>query len=157
VSVVIDAPQLAQNFAVSVIDAPQFSQNLAMRDWRSQVVHIHDERFEKALGVNYVGMPGGCDQKQFTDGMSYPSLTKFADEASPTVIVAPITAQLKHPFMRAHYILDERCPLRERSMVLTEQIRTVDKRRLENYIGRLPGKDMLAIGRALRYSLGLCQ
>ena len=78
------------------------------------------------------------------------------NQASPTVIVAPITAQLKHPFMQAHYILDERCPLRERSMVLTEQIRTVDKRRLENYIGRLPGKDMLAIGRALRYSLGLC-
>jgi mRNA interferase MazF len=77
------------------------------------------------------------------------------NKASPTIIVVPITAQIKHPYMQAHYILDERCPLRERSMVLTEQIRTIDRRRLENFIGRLPGKDMLAIGRALRYSLGL--
>jgi len=81
---------------------------------------------------------------------------KRLNQSSPTVIVAPITAQIKHPFMRAHYILDERCPLREHSMVLTEQVRAIDKRRLENYIGRLLGKDMLAIGRALRYSLGLC-
>jgi len=78
------------------------------------------------------------------------------NKASPTAIVAPITAHIKHPYMRAHYILDERCPLRERSMVLTEQMRVIDRRRLQNCIGRLPGKDMLAIGRALRYSLGMC-
>jgi len=77
------------------------------------------------------------------------------NQTSPTTIVAPITAQLKHPFLRAHHILDERCPLYERSMVLAEQIRTVDKRRLQNCVGRLKGDDMLAVGQALRYSLGL--
>jgi len=77
--------------------------------------------------------------------------------SSPTVIVAPITSHLKHPSMRAHHVLDETCPLHERSMVLTEQIRAIDKRRLSSYIGRLQTTDMLAIGRALRYSLGLCQ
>ena len=41
-------------------------------------------------------------------------------------------------------------------MVLTEQIRAIDKRRLRNYVGRLKAKDMLAVGQALRYSLGLC-
>jgi mRNA interferase MazF len=41
-------------------------------------------------------------------------------QSSPTVIVAPITAQLKYPFMRAHHVLDKTCPLHERSMVLTE-------------------------------------
>jgi len=74
---------------------------------------------------------------------------------SPTVIVAPITGQLKYPSMRAHYVLDESCPLHERSMVLTEQIRVIDKRRLRAYIGRLQAIDMLAVGQALRYSLGL--
>ena len=78
------------------------------------------------------------------------------NQASPTTIVAPITAQIKHPFMQAHYILDEHCPLYERSMVLTEQMRVIDRQRLQNYIGRLQGKDMLAVGRALRFSLGLC-
>ena len=75
--------------------------------------------------------------------------------SSPTVIVAPITAQLKCPSMRAHHILDEICPLQERSMVLTEQIRAIDKQRLGACIGRLQANDMLAVGQALRYSLGL--
>ena len=75
--------------------------------------------------------------------------------SSPTVIVAPITSHLKYPSMRAHHILDETCPLHERSMVLTEQVRAIDKRRLGAYIGRLRASDMLAVGRALRYSLGL--
>jgi len=76
--------------------------------------------------------------------------------SSPTVIVAPITSHLKYPSMRAHHILDETCPLHERSMVLTEQIRAIDKRRLSSYIGRLQATDMLAVGQALRHSLGLC-
>jgi len=77
--------------------------------------------------------------------------------SSPTVIVAPITAQLKYPSMRTHHILDKTCPLHERSMVLTEQIRAIDKRRLGSYIGHLQASDMLAVGQALRYSLGLCR
>jgi mRNA-degrading endonuclease toxin of MazEF toxin-antitoxin module len=40
-------------------------------------------------------------------------------------------------------------------MVLAEQIRTVDKRRLQNRVGRLSAKDLLAVGQALRFSLGL--
>ena len=75
--------------------------------------------------------------------------------SSPTVIVAPITSHLKYPYMRAHHILDESCPLHERSMVLTEQIRAIDKRRLGAYIGRLQATDMLVVGQALRHSLGL--
>jgi len=75
--------------------------------------------------------------------------------SSPTVIIVPITAQLKYPNMRAHHVLDESCPLHERSMVLTEQVRAIDKRRLGSCIGRLQATDMLAVGQALRYCLGL--
>ena len=87
-----------------------------------------------------------------------PVLVLQADELNqtgPTTIVAPITSQIKHPFMQAHYILDEHCPLHERSMVLTEQTRAVDKQRLQNYVGRLKAKDMLAVEQALCFSLGL--
>ena len=77
------------------------------------------------------------------------------NRASPTTIVVPITSQLKLPYMRAHYILDENCPLYEESMVLAEQVRAIDRQRLDNYIGRLPYKDMEAVEQALRYSLGL--
>jgi len=78
------------------------------------------------------------------------------NQASPTTIIAPVTAQLKYPYMRAHHVLDEYCPLYEQSMVLAEQLRVIDRRRLQNCIGRLSGKDLLAVGQALRYSLGLC-
>jgi len=77
------------------------------------------------------------------------------NQNSPTVIAAPITSQIKLPFLQAHFILDGRCPLHERSMVLTEQIRTVDKRRLGAYIGRLSANDMSGVEQALCYTLGL--
>jgi mRNA interferase MazF len=77
------------------------------------------------------------------------------NRASPTTIVVPITTQLKLPFMKAHHILNEDCPLYEESMVLAEQVRAIDRQRLDNYIGRLPYKDMEAVEQALRYSLEL--
>ena len=77
------------------------------------------------------------------------------NRGSPTVIIVPITSQLKHPFLEAHYILDEYNPLQEPSMVLTEQVRAVDKRRLYNRVGRLKENDMLAVEDALRWSLGM--
>jgi len=77
------------------------------------------------------------------------------NQTSPTTIIVPFTAQIKHPFLQAHYILDKHCPLHERSMLLAEQVRAVDKQRLQNYIGRLKDEDMLAVEQALRFSLGL--
>jgi len=77
------------------------------------------------------------------------------NRCSPTVIIVPITSQLKHPFLEAHCVLDEHGPLREPSMVLTEQVRAIDKSRLYNRVGRLKAEDMLAVEQALRWSLGL--
>lgn len=74
---------------------------------------------------------------------------------SPTTIIAPITKQIKHPFMRAHCILDDDCILHEPSMVLAEQVRTIDKQRLQSYIGRLKDEEILAVEQALRFCLGL--
>jgi len=55
------------------------------------------------------------------------------NQKSPTSIIAPITSIIKHPFMQSHCILPLNRPLRERSMVLTEQVRVVDRQRLGAY------------------------
>jgi mRNA interferase MazF len=72
---------------------------------------------------------------------------------SPTAIIAPITSVIKRPFMRSHCILREHCPLPVRSMVLTEQIRVIDRRRLGYYVGSLRAEDLLDVEFALRFSL----
>jgi mRNA interferase MazF len=74
---------------------------------------------------------------------------------SPTAIIAPITSVLKRPFLQSHCILREDCPLRVRSMVLTEQVRTIDRQRLGAYVGMLWEEDMCAVEEALHFCLGL--
>ena len=39
--------------------------------WADKVIHVHDERLEKILGVNYFGIPGGCDENGYKEGVSY--------------------------------------------------------------------------------------
>ena len=63
---------------------------------------------------------------------------------SPTVIAAAITS------VRAN-----RCGLAKDSIVLTEQIRTLDKRRLRERAGRIPEDDMRRVDEALGVSMGL--
>ena len=81
--------------------------------------------------------------------------TDLLNQNSPTAIIAPVTSQIKFPFLQAHFILDEHCPLHERSMVLTEQLRAIDRQRLGPYIGRLSVNDMRGVEQALCFSLGL--
>ncbi|WP_300587246.1 type II toxin-antitoxin system PemK/MazF family toxin, partial [uncultured Oscillibacter sp.] len=54
-----------------------------------------------------------------------------------------------------HYYLDAGNGLAQPSLVLLEQIRTVDKQRLSSYIGRLDEKHIQGINHALAVSIGL--
>ena len=74
---------------------------------------------------------------------------------SPTVVVAAITSQIgsKKP-LPTHITLDTKL-LDKNSIVLLEQIRTIDKSRLGKYIGKLDEKYMKGIGRALLISVGI--
>ena len=58
---------------------------------------------------------------------------------SPTVIVFPITSEIKKANMPTHCIIhkSEKNGLKVDSMVLAEQVRVIDKSRLQNYIGFL--------------------
>jgi len=73
---------------------------------------------------------------------------------SPTTIIAPITSVVKRKYMPTHVTIDVDC-LEEISTVLLEQIRTIDKSRLDGYIGLLDKKDMARVDLAIAASLGL--
>ena len=75
---------------------------------------------------------------------------------SPTVIIAAITSQQHKKNIPTHVnINSEEYGLNKDSVILLEQIRTIDKSRLKEKIGRLSKKDMEKIDKALLISLGL--
>ena len=75
---------------------------------------------------------------------------------SPTVIIAAITG-FEHTTAKlpTHTIVRDIKGLEKNSIVLLEQIRTIDKQRLENYLGRLPESIMPKIDRSLAISVDL--
>jgi mRNA interferase MazF len=75
---------------------------------------------------------------------------------SPTTIVAAITGQILKSKMPTHVNLPAAvCGLGKDSMILTEQIRTIDKRRLKEKIAMLDANHMSLVNQALEISLGL--
>lgn len=77
---------------------------------------------------------------------------------SPTVIAAAITSRINKAKMPTHIELSAQdYGLSKDSVILTEQIRTLDKKRLREKIGRLDDKLMLKVDEALSISFGLDQ
>jgi mRNA interferase MazF len=75
---------------------------------------------------------------------------------SKTVIVAAITSKTEKITIPTHiYINDKKCGLEKESLVLLEQIRTVDRLRLSDYRGSLLPTEMNMINKALSISVGL--
>ena len=76
---------------------------------------------------------------------------------SPTVIAAAITSQIGKNILPTHIeIGPENSQLKTDSIVLTEQIRTIDKSRLKEKIGHIDDiKVMNKINNALGVSFGL--
>lgn len=77
---------------------------------------------------------------------------------SPTVIIASITSKTGvKAKLPTHYYIDAEDGLKLPSIVLLEQLRTVDKRRLGNFIGHLSEKHICGINHALAVSIGLIE
>lgn len=75
---------------------------------------------------------------------------------SPTVIAAAITSQKDKSRLPTHIELSSQsCGLAKDSIVLLEQIRTIDKQRLKEHMGRLDDGSMGKINEALSISFGL--
>ena len=65
----------------------------------------------------------------------------IGNKYSPTVIAAAITSQINKAKMPTHIELAAKdYGLNKDSVILLEQIRTIDKRRLREKIGRIDGK-----------------
>ncbi len=74
----------------------------------------------------------------------------------PTVIATAITSQINKAKMPTHIELDaNEYGLSKDSVVLAEQIRTIDKRRLKEKIGHLDSSLMNKVNEALEISFGL--
>lgn len=74
----------------------------------------------------------------------------------PTVIVAPLTTKwIRKKRLPVHYFLENIPELGSDSIVLLEQIRTIDKRRIQSYIGHIPAYQMREIDDIIRISLGM--
>ena len=75
---------------------------------------------------------------------------------SPTVIAAAITSQQDKTELPTHIKVDaDDCGLSKNSIVLLEQVRTIDKQRLRERMGSLGSGAMNRIDRALSVSFGL--
>jgi len=75
---------------------------------------------------------------------------------SPTVIVAAITSHIEKAKLPTHVELTAKeHGLEKDSVILLEQIRTIDKQRLQQKITELDDKIMAKIDEALKISLGL--
>jgi len=75
---------------------------------------------------------------------------------SPTVIVAAITTQINKAKLPTH--IEVKAPdygLAKDSVILLEQIRTIDKKRLQQRLGRMDEDAMTEVNQALMISVGL--
>ena len=75
---------------------------------------------------------------------------------SPTVICAAITSRMNKAKLPTHIEIDSRrCQIMKDSVILLEQIRTIDKQRLRDMIGHLDKERMRSVDEAIRVSLAL--
>ena len=75
---------------------------------------------------------------------------------SPTTIVACLTSRVhKKASLPTHYLLPDDIGLKYPSMVMLEQISTIDKTRLIKYITRIPKPDMYRIELQIRRSFDM--
>ena len=92
-------------------------------------------------------------------GKTRPSLiiqNDIGNEYSPTAIVAPITSKIFSKQFPTNVEIDlTNSPLKEKSTVLLNQIRTIDKSRIIKNYGRISSKKLKEVNEAIINSLGL--
>lgn len=75
---------------------------------------------------------------------------------SPTVIVAAVTSKIsKKPSQPTHVLIDKNPAFSRPSVVMLEQIFTIDKERINNFMGLTSEWEMEQIEKALKCSLAL--
>jgi mRNA interferase MazF len=82
----------------------------------------------------------------------------IGNQYSPTTIIAAITSQISKAKLPTHVeVKARRSGLERDSVILTEQIRTIDKSRLKEKVAVLDEEVMLKVDEAIKISLGLTE
>lgn len=101
------------------------------------------------LGMNVGSEQGGCRPVLLLQN-------GVGNHFGPTLIVAPVTSRYwKKSKQPTHTLLEGIQNLNSPSVVLAEQLLTIDKMRVMKYLGKVPEEQMLAVDRAVKISLGL--
>ena len=79
----------------------------------------------------------------------------LANKHSPTIIVVPITTVLKRMELPTHIPISKNNFLKKDSMVIVEQIRAIDKKRLKAYLGHLKPEQMKLVDNAIANAVDL--
>ena len=75
---------------------------------------------------------------------------------SPTLIVAPMSSQVdKRTDLPTHIVLEQVRGLDGPSLIMLEQLKTIDKRRVRSYAGKLTKEQMAEVEAALTGMLGI--
>lgn len=81
----------------------------------------------------------------------------IGNKYSPTIIAAAVTSKLNKAKLPTHIELPSAYGLAKDSVILLEQIRTLDKKRLKERIGALPPSTMTKVNKAILISLGFAE
>lgn len=101
------------------------------------------------LGRNVGSEQGGCRPVLLLQN-------DVGNHFGPTLIVAPITSRYwKKSKQPTHTLLEGIQNLSSPSVVLAEQLLTIDKTRVMKYLGRVPEEQMQTVDKAVKVSLGL--
>jgi len=79
----------------------------------------------------------------------------LGNKHSPTIVVVPITCNLSKKPLPTHVIIPRIYGLDADSLALAEQIRTIDRSRIREHIGRISDKTQSKIDSAIAISVGI--
>ena len=79
----------------------------------------------------------------------------LANKHSPTIIIVPITTVLKRMDLPTHIPISKNNFLKKDSMIIVEQIRAIDKKRLKAYLGHLKPEQMKLVDNAIANAVDL--
>lgn len=103
------------------------------------------------LGTNVGSEQGGCRPVLLLQN-------DVGNHYGPTLIVAPVSSRYwKKSKQPTHTLVQGIRNLNSPSVVLTEQLLTIDKVRVMKYLGKVPEEQMQEVDRAVKVSLGLEQ
>lgn len=105
--------------------------------------------------VYYADLGKGVGSEQFGTRPVVIIQNDVGNRYSPTLIVAAVSSQVEtKAILPTHHIVTEGC-FKQPSVIMLEQLRTIDKSRIGKYIGTLSQNEITAMNRALKVSVGL--